>query len=1371
MPGTFPAKPWLWLPFVLFGDFWQLFSLLVDTILIKLRNTAVRVAFQILAENIGLILVQAALYVIFLPFRAWLSLDAIIRTLFRMLITHRHLLEWQTSESVEKNLQNSLASYVSLLAPSLPIALLLGAAGWLQNAGLSRVLLLALAALWLGAPGFAWQVSQPPPANRRRRLRPEDESELRVLARLTWRFFEEFATEESNWLCPDNYQQFPGPRLSDKTSPTNIGMQLIAALSACDFGFITLSELATLCDRVLRTVQRMAKWNGHLYNWYLVKSLDLLWPHYISVVDSGNYLTALITLKNGLLNLSSQPFFADRLVQGMRDTFAAAGLDPVLLRGSLASEADRVLFFESLDGAAARPELDAYWRARIVRGSGVLKAELDTFARPNGPDPQLSLKQLADLGQPAALALHDQIRSLCMEIDWSVQTANFRPLYDDKHRLFFIGYNVSTQSSESSHYDLLASEARAASFLAIAKGDVPQKHWFALGRPLTLVRGIPALVSWSGTMFEYLMPNLLLRAPRGTLIERSCQAAVLRQIRHGRKYNIPWGISESQYFMFDVDSNYQYMAFGMQYLRLQSSMRPARVVAPYATALAIGIKPEAAMSNLRRLKAIGAMGRYGMHESLDFSRPNAASLKEYSLIQSFMAHHQGMIIASLNNFLNNQTLQRYFHEEPMIKATEVLLEEKRSVVLVLLARYGYSINIDQHEFQEESVENRYITELNPASTEAHVISNGHYLLMLTSGGQGFSSCDDIMVHRWRPERVSQSYGQFVYVRNLETGQMWSNTYHPTLVRPDDYQATFAADKVEYRRRDGMITTRTEITLSPLENFEIRRVTFTNQGDRPVVLEATSYLEIVNDRHLAEAMHPAFNKLFLEMEYIREGNILLASRRPRSPEEHTGVVLHMVRTTHPYLRGIEYETDRRTFLGRGGSKRLPQALRNRLPLSGRPGFANDPILSLRATVRVPAGQAVALSFITAWCPDREAALQLGQQLQRSMYDDDIFRQALTSSTLERKYLNLSSTQHNAIQSLIGPIYYPNRALRDDEAVIQHNVLGQSGLWRFGISGDDPIILMRVRDLAELPVVRDVLAAYEFLRQQTVRVDLVLVNEEAEGYALPMQNRIQDLTSILKIYNGGHQKPSLFVLRRSQMSNEESTLLSTVARIVIHPQQGIYRTRRAVQAAQRRGDRTIQLSDGLGQQAPAGAVLQQAVQTLEFFNGIGGFAADGREYEIWPGEGRSTPAPWINVMANAEFGCLVSETGAGYTWAGNSRENKLTTWSNDPVTDPAPEAIYIKDRETGAITTPAALQPGRGRDYRVQHGFGYSVFSHAEIDLELSLTVFIAAESPGQAQHAHNPQCKRPQPRAGGGPLCRMGARRAARADSALHRHPL
>ena len=1329
----FPQHAWLWIPFVLFSDVWRLVVRVVGLLYQKMLNSSLRIAFQILFEQLSTMVVQTSFYLILLPFNAFVSLDAIIRTLYRILISHRNLLEWQTSESSEKSQQNSLFSYCKLILPATaPPAIALCAAAILFGKPLYAVFQLLLAAAWLAAPAIAYLASKPSVISTKQKIGTEDTRELRILARKTWRFFKDFATPENNWLCPDNYQQFPGPRLSDKTSPTNIGLQLISALSACDFGFISLRTLVDHCEEVMRTLQKMPKWNGHLYNWYNVKTLELLWPHYVSTVDSGNFLAHLITLKNGLLGFTRQPLFPDQLLLGLRDTLAVAGLEPDLLNGSFTSQQERDQLLVFLRSTAESSETSEYWRRHFASLCDSLQADMKDLEGPEGLNPEMCLKDLSDLGQPNARIMMVRIRSICVQIDELVLSTDFRALYDPRHSLFHIGYNVTNQMADAGYYDLLASEARITSFLAIAKGDIAQKNWFALGRPLTLVRGVPTLVSWSGTMFEYLMPNLIMKTPFGTILSRSCLSAVRRQIAYGKKMKIPWGVSESQYFVFDTDSNYQYAPFGMQYLRLQSSMKPVKVVAPYATALALGTMSAAALKNLSRLLEIGAGGDYGLYEALDFGRPDSAGMKPYSLVQSFMAHHQGMILASINNCLHANILQKRFHDEAMVKATSVLLEETSADVLISLARRGYSINLELEDYEEEKFENRYCNTVNPQVPIAHVLSNNHYLVMLTSGGQGFSSCDNVMINSWRPECTGSSHGSFVYIRNLATDEIWSNTYYPTFMRPDDYKVVFAPDKVEYHRKDGLINTDTEISLSPIENYEIRRVTLTNHSDRSAQFELTSYMEVVDDFHLAEAVHPAFNKMFLELEFVHDRNLLIASRRKRSEEDKHGLVMHMVVSESEFSRAAECETDRRSFVGRGGTQIIPQALKTRLPLSGHSGFSLDPIMSLRVIVDVPANRSVSVCFVTGYCPTRSAVLKLSNELRKNHRCEDVFHMALTSSKLEMKYLNINSLQLNAIQSMVGPLYYPSRFFRDKKDIVSRNVRGQSSLWRFGISGDYPVILLRVKDIHDVLVVKDTLMAYEYLRLQTVNVDLVIVDEEEEGYGQPLYHTIMELTGTLKIYKSLQQKPSLFILRRFLLTNEESDLLSTVARIVIKKQTGIYMPAQPLhEKPSGKNDRSIEnilLPPGDSLVQSNGTTSFIPPVSLEYFNGIGGFAANGQEYEMWLGSGRKTPAPWINVIANESFGFHVSETGAGYTWAGNSRENKLTDWSNDPILDTASEAVYIKDLETGAITSPASLRPGRGQIYQVRHGFGYSVFAHAELDLEQSMTLFAAAEDP-------------------------------------------
>jgi len=1325
----FPQCAWLWIPFVLFSDIWRIAVRIGSLVYQKLGNSSLRVAFQILLEQFVTMITQTSFFIVLLPFNAYLSLDAIFRTLYRIFISHRNLLEWQTSESSEKNQKDTLGTYIKLMLPAYAAAGMLLVATILLGKPPLSILQYVLAAAWLAAPVVSYAASKPAVLAAQQKIGEDDARELRVLARKTWRFFEDFATEENNWLCPDNYQQYPGPRLSDKTSPTNIGLQLISALSACDFGFISLRELIDHSENVMRTLLKLPKWSGHLYNWYNVKTLELLMPHYVSSVDSGNFLAFLITLKNGLQGLAEQPVFPDRMLLGIRDTLAAAGLAPDSMSGSFASQQSRDTLLEFLAATSESTNTATYWRHRIAALHDSLAADMKDLEGPDGLHPDLSIRELSDRGQQGARIWMDRIHGICVEIDQMVQLTDFKVLYDAKHSLFHIGYNVANQTADAGFYDLLASEARITSFLAIAKGDVTQKSWFALGRPLTLVKGVPTLVSWSGTMFEYLMPNLIMKTPFGTKLGRSCTAAVQLQMKHGKKQQIPWGISESQYFLFDTDSNYQYAPFGMQYLRLQSSMKPSRVVAPYATALALGTMREAALKNLGRLMEIGAGGEYGLYEALDFGRPDSVNLRPYSLVQSFMAHHQGMILASINNSMHANILQKRFHSEAMVKSTAVLLEETSSDILVSLARRGYSINLELEDFEEEKFENRYCNTVNPQIPIAHVLSNNHYLLMLTSGGQGFSSCDNVMLNSWRPECTGSSHGSFVYIRNLETDQMWSNTYYPTFAHPDEYKVIFAPEKVEYHRKDGLINTDTDITLSPIENFEIRKVTITNHSDRNTEFEMTSCMEVVNDSHLAEASHPAFNKMFLELEFVPDRNLLIASRRKRSEEDKFGFVMHMVTSESGFSRTVEYDTDRRSFIGRGGTQIIPQALKTRLPLAGRPGFSMDPMMSLRVFVQVPAKKSVSVCFITGYCPSRSDAFRLSNDLRKDFRSEDIFRLALTSSKLEMKYLNINSQQLNAIQSLVGPLFYPSRHFRDQNEIISRNERGQSSLWRFGISGDYPVMLLRVKELRDVLVIKDALLAYEYLRLQMVNVDLVIIDEEEEGYGQPLFNAIMELTGTQKIYNNFQQKQSLFVLRRSYMTKEESDLLSTVARVVIKRQTGIYMPvhEKSLGREVNTGD-SILLSAGDSLSEPNGNANFIPPVSLEFFNGIGGFGANGQEYEMWLGTGRKTPAPWINVIANESFGFHVSETGAGYTWAGNSRENKLTDWSNDPILDTVSEAVYIKDLDTGAITSPASLRPGRGQVYQVRHGFGYSVFAHAELDLEQTMTLFAAAEDP-------------------------------------------
>lgn len=1345
----FPEQFWLWLIYAGFEPVFNITTLFLGLIWQKIKTPTARFAKIAIVEQLTSIVSKTIFSLVLLPYRSLTALDAIFRTLYRLLITHKNLLEWQTAETVEKSLLNKPMNYWRSMWMSWITGLVLLGIVIFRFSPASFIVWAVLATLWLISPWLSWLVS----IKRRytKTLGSDKQTEsLRLTARRTWRYFEDFSTIDNHWLCPDNVQIYPGPKNSNKTSPTNIGLQLLSVMSARDLGYISLFSLLEDCENVIETIKSLPKWNGHLYNWYNIRTLQVLHPRYISTVDSGNFAVHLIALKQGLLQQKDQAAVQESDIGGLAATLQLAGFPAEKIRTSaeIDSIEDWISYLEmaisdieainntaaesSPENSVDESDESSIWLAKAETTCRLFLKDVHRLQLTGQLNKQQSLSELAENNVSEAANLLKRIDELVSDIDCILEDISFSKLFDNDYQLFSIGYNESSQSMDSGHYDLLASEARVTSYYAIARGEVHQKHWFILGRPLTLVKGIPTCVSWSGSMFEYLMPNLVMKTPSGSVLQQSCLAAVLYQIKYARRHKLPWGISESQYYRFDTNSNYQYRAAGVQKLRLQASLKPAKVIAPYATMLALGVLPKQAADNLDRLRALGAEGEYGFYEALDYNHPDSNNLQGFSLVKCFMAHHQGMSLVSINNYLNKKIMQRRFHSEPVIRAGEVLLEEKRTSTVVTLASRGYTINVDVTNLKEEVIETRICNKTNLVQPLAHILSNNHYMIMLTSDGAGFSRCDDVQINRWQPETIHEQNGSYIYLRNIGTNQIWSASYLPVQTQPDDFRAVFNHDKAEFIRRDGHIQTYTSITVSPLSNFEVRRVALTNYGKEPAVIELTSYQEVVADNYLADTLHPAFSKLFVETEYVADRYMLIANRRKRGPEDKSRFVMHALLPESKLASPVDFEIDRRSFIGRGGSLSSPAVINGGALMSNRDGFSKDTILSLRASVTLPAGGKASMSFVTGFCTSRAEAMKLRYELNKTYSSLDVFKLALTSSHLKLKYLNITSRQLNAIQNLVSYLYYPNLASRSSETNISRLKLSQSGLWRYGISGDHPIILLQVSELKELPVIKDVLLGYEYLRVNQVKADLVILNEEPTSYTQELDQRIRELTGNLKIFSYDEHKPSLFLLQKDHLLDEEYDLLLVVSHLVLDGKSGLY-GKDLIQNPQPRRDvfeqkgTVIHLPAGQDQQISDKERYKVSNGSdLEFYNGIGGFAQDGAEYEIRLDNGQKTPMPWINVIANKSFGFLVSETGAGYTWADNSRENKLTTWSNDPIIDPVAEAIYIRDEASGGITSPASLIPGYPGQYKIRHGFGYSVFENIELGLKQEMTMFVPAD---------------------------------------------
>jgi cyclic beta-1,2-glucan synthetase len=917
---------------------------------------------------------------------------------------------------------------------------------------------------------------------------------------------------------------------------------------------------------------------------------------------------------------------------------------------------------------------------------------------------------------------------------------DFRFLFDRRRQLFTIGHRLPDESGpggpDLGFYDLLASESRLASLFAIAKGDVPQSHWFHLGRLVVSVRGVPTLLSWSATMFEYLMPLLLTRSYPGTLLDLSCRKVVRQQIRYGRARGVPWGISESAYDLVDRLGNYQYKEFGVPGLGLKRGLADELVVAPYATVLAALVVPAEATDNLRRLAAEGALGPLGFAEAIDYTwrrprdegdppppEPGRGGAAGGVLVATYMAHHQGMTLVALANVLCDDVMVDRFHSDPRIEAAELLLQER-------IPRAAPVVR--PHPAEETRVEPpalvrapRRLRSPHTPFPHAQVLSNGSYVAIVTHGGGGASRCHGRAVTRWREDPTGDPGSQFVYLRDVHSGAVWSAAYQPTAREPDRYTVEFYADKAIFERLDFDIATRLEIAVSPGDDAEVRRISLTNHSDRPREIEVTSYVELALGSVAEDVANPAFGKLFVETAWLAESTALLARRRPRGARDGTVVAFHGLSIQGPTQAQVEWETDRLRFLGRGRGPDNPRAMDGRA-LSGTTGAVLDPIFSLRTRLRLVPGGFARLAFTTGVTGDEASARACAEKYHDHGVTARAFALAYTQTQVSLRHLGISVEQARRSERLASRVFFSDASLRAEGALLAQNTLGQEGLWRFGISGDRPIMLVRVEEGEDLPFVRQILTAHEHWRLKGMSADVVILNEHPAGYREAVHGQLTLLAESGPWGAWLGQPGGVFLLRGDALTEPETVLLAAVARAVLHPRRGgldehLDRTGseppRALAAAL-----VDEPSDlGAGPETPP----------LLLANGLGGFTPDGREYVVVLEGDRETPLPWSNVLANPRFGSLVTTSGSSYSWHENSRENRLTPFANDPVTDPTSEAIFLRDEDSGVVwgATPAPLgRSPRSPRWVVRHAPGVTRFARAAGGVGQELAVFVARDAP-------------------------------------------
>jgi cyclic beta-1,2-glucan synthetase len=1354
-----PGPGWLWTLLVLAVVF---LPTLLSSVIELVRKPAERdwlLHLNLTGRSAGRPFALALLTLAFLPYDTRICLDAILRSGVRMLFTRRGLLLWQLPAYARRNACRRLAEFLRemWIAPALAVALgvALAMAGqpaeWLYAA---PILL-----LWLLSPIVGWWISQPLVAPSPG-LSVDQRAFLRSSARRTWRYFEDFVGPDDNWLPPDNFQEYPAPAIASRTSPTNIGMALLAELAAVDFGYITAGECLRRVGNTLASMEKLERYRGHLYNWYDTRTLQPLQPRYVSAVDSGNLAGCLLTLQAGLADMKHQPVLAANAWQGLQDTLRvlaeqlpdsplpepAKGIGLLLdalhaqLRDgpprtpaaatSVLNEIQRLgnTLLESLPTDSAA-ELE-YWARAFEQQSRALRDELAYLVPDSWQGKAIpSRLQLAGAGADGTNAL-TQLGIIDDLIHRSRELAamDFEFLYDSACDLLAIGYDVGERRRDPSCYDLLASEARLASFLLIAQGQVPQKHWFSLGRLLTSQGGDISLISWSGSMFEYLMPKLLMPSYANTLLEQTCKAAVSRQIEYGRQREVPWGISESCYNATDVNQVYQYRAFGVPGLGFKRGLGDDLVIAPYASALALTVMPQAACRNLETLFEHGFLGTYGFYEAIDYTPSRVRRGKPHAIVRAFMAHHQGMSLLAFAHVLLDKPMQRRFMSDPLVRATELLLQERVPKRSATLHPHAAEVSAAARPPSAEvATFMRVFTNPSIPIPEVHLLSNGRYHVMATHAGGSASRWRELAVTRWREDATTAAWGTFIYLRDRDSGRYWSTAHQPTLRRADHYEAIFVQGRAEYRRRDNAIEAHTEISVSPEDDVEIRRVTLTNQSSRRRHIEVTSYAEVVLAPLSADLAHRAFSNLFVQTEILPERQAILCTRRPRTPGEQVPWMFHLLAAPGAVADAPSYETDRARFIGRGRTVANPLVLdvgERPPPLSNTAGSVLDPIVAIRRMLTLSPDESASVQIISGVADTRAAALALLDKYCDRHFVERAFEMAWFQSEEVLRHLNASEADAQVFGRLANSVIYGNALRRAAPGIIVRNQLGQSGLWRFAISGDLPIVLLTLGDLKRIDLVKRVLQAHAYWRMKGLAADLVIVNEDFSGYRAELHDLIMGLINAGPAAQVLDKPGGVFVRRAEELSEDERVLLQTVARIVFSDT-----SETLIEQVERRisAKRASDLLEPV-RPATAEAVYPLAARERIFSNGLGGFTPDGHEYVVTLEPGQTTPAPWVNVIASPHIGTVVSESGSGYTWVENAHEFRLTTWHNDPLADSSGEALYIRDEETGAFWSPTPL-PARGTSgYVCRHGFGYSAFEHYQAGIVSELFTYVAMDAP-------------------------------------------
>lgn len=1148
-----------------------------------------------------------------LPDKAYMSANAICKTLYRLKVSKKHMLEWVTAEEAEKMAKKDIKSYYINMAPNIILGILGILYIFINAKNPFSVLIFVISLLWLIAPAIMCYISKEIVVNNKKELLVDkDKQYVLEVGKRTWQFFKDYLVKENNYLPPDNYQEDRKPKAIKRTSSTNIGLALLAVISSYDLGYETQKNTLELLNKMIDTIYNLQKWNGHLYNWYNIETLEPLRPRYISSVDSGNLVGYLYVVKQFLIQ------------NGQKDT----------------------------------------------------------------------------------------------RIDELIEHTDFTKLYNEKMQLFSVGYNVEENMLTDSYYDLLASEARQTSLVAIAKKDIEQKHWYNLSRTLTVLNKYKGLISWSGTAFEYLMPNINIPKYPGSLLDESCKFLIMSQKEYNKKLKIPWGISESAFNLKDLNNNYQYKAFGIPWLGLKRGLADEIVVAPYASMMAIIDEPIEVLKNLKQLEKLGMYNKYGFYESIDYTPTRLRKNETKAIVKTYMAHHQGLILLSINNLMNNNIVQKRFVQNPEIEAVDILLQERMPENIIITKEEKEKVEKIKY-IDYENATQREITKINTKLNNVNVIGNDKYTIIMDQKGNGYSKYNNILINRYK-YTDNEEQGIFFFFKNIKTKRIWTSNYMNYLSKADKYVMRFTPDMNKITRQDGNIETITKISVAPTEPVEIRRIELVNHGIEDETIEITSFLEPLISEKEQDYAHRAFNKLFLEYEIIED--TILIRRKSRDKSKSDMFLAVNLYAENEIIGETEFEVDKEKFYGREAIG-LPKTVESSIPLGRNIGLTTEPIVAIKNTVKIKANEKVAFNLIMCVSESKEKVIELINKFTNSETIKRNIELAKVKVEAESRYLNIKGKEIDLCQKILGYLIFPNplkRIINKNKKVISAYV---SELWKYGISGDLPILLVKVKDISDIEILKQVINVYEYLRVKNINIDLVIVDEEQHSY----ENYTREgIINIILNKNMGYLqniRSGIFVL--NNLSKEEIQVLEFRANLVLDVSLG--KIERQLTDLEEEYIETIkQIGDEkIPQIAEKPEQIRKKLEDeqLKYCNEYGGFSLDGKEYNIRINKDNKLPTVWSHVLANEKFGTVVTENMGGYTWYKNSRLNRLTAWANNPTNDIPSEIIYLEDMENKKVWSLGQNPIPDSNDYYITYGFGYANYMHKSNGLIQNASIFV------------------------------------------------